>query len=459
MGNPKDAKYFLSFLARSGCCSCTGCIRMRDTLHLLPEYAGRFRCIGPACEDSCCVGWHVPIDEATYNKYQTIPAGPLRTLVDVHIVPLLPDEEGLSPAQFARIQLTTERACPLLNAEKLCQIQVEQGEAFLSATCATYPRIVHQIEGAQEMALTLSCPEATRLVLLTPDLLGKNPGQHSQFRCNDNSEDDEAGMPEKGTGKPDFLIPGVPLIEHFWPVRNFMVSLLTNRAYPLWQRLFLLGLFTRRLGALARGELHREFAEVLHDFEAAVNSGALRVSIETIPADLRLQLDMVLRLAGLRLPRSHIGQRFLDVIDAFTNGVGNTPEATMESLIEYYAEAHRRWYEPFFHAHPHILENLLINGVFRTLYPFGSHAGRSNFKLDMEREFALLTTQFALMKGLLIGVAGFHGQAFSAEHVVQTVQAAFKHFEHHPKFLDEAYALLVSSQLDNIQGLTMLLRN
>src|ERR1035438_6632799 len=28
-----------------------------------PEYAEKFHCIGPACEDSCCVGWRVEIDE------------------------------------------------------------------------------------------------------------------------------------------------------------------------------------------------------------------------------------------------------------------------------------------------------------------------------------------------------------------------------------------------------------
>ncbi len=77
----------------------------------------------------------------------------------------------------------------------------------------------------------------------------------------------------------------------------------------------------------------------------------------------------------------------------------------------------------------------------------------------MGREFALLAIQFALIKGLLIGVAGFHKEAFSSEHVVQTVQSASKHFEHHPDFLEEAQALLIANKLDNARGLTMLVRN
>jgi hypothetical protein len=56
-------------------------------------------------------------------------------------------------------------------------------------------------------------------------------------------------------------------------------------------------------------------------------------------------------------------------------------------------------------------------------------------------------------------VAGCHREAFSTAHVVHTVQAASKHFEHHPEFLNMAYALLVETRLDGARGLAILLRN
>lgn len=77
----------------------------------------------------------------------------------------------------------------------------------------------------------------------------------------------------------------------------------------------------------------------------------------------------------------------------------------------------------------------------------------------MAREYALLTAQFALVKGFLIGVAGFHREEFSAEYVAHTVQATSKHFEHHPEFHDLAYQLLAESQMDGARGLAILLRN
>jgi lysine-N-methylase len=169
-------------------------------------------------------------------------------------------------------------------------------------------------------------------------------------------------------------------------------------------------------------------------------------------------LHVVLKLAGMLLKDSSILPRFSECIDAFTAGIGNGPGATMESLTAHYALAHDRFYAPFFDRHPHILENYLINTIVRCQFPL-REGMRAGVRPSMAHEYALLTAQFALMKGLLIGVAGSHREAFSAEHVVHTVQAASRHFDHHPHFLAQAHALLVESQMDGARGLAVLLRD
>jgi lysine-N-methylase len=181
--------------------------------------------------------------------------------------------------------------------------------------------------------------------------------------------------------------------------------------------------------------------------------------METLPIDRSAQLDVVLRLAGLLLHRSNIRPRFIECIQAFTAGIGNGPGATLESLTGHYALAHDRHYAPFFERHPQILENYLINTVIRCQFPFGRDGMKPEATPSLAREYALLTAQFALMKGLLIGVAGYHREAFSTAHVVHTVQAAGKHFEHHPEFLNQTHALLVESQMEGARGLAILLRN
>jgi len=411
---------------------------MRNAKIVRPEYADRFRCIGPTCEDSCCAGWVVDIDKATYEKYQSISSGPLRVLMDTHVVPRSEDPgDGKDPAALARIKLLPSGECPFHNAERLCQIQVELGEEYLSHTCATYPRRSHVIDKLVDKTLTTSCPEACRLVLLNPDLLESDWTGVRHVKWDDSKSD-------------------LTLVSHFWPVREFVIDLITNRAYPLWQRMFLLGTFSRRLEATVRGEIKGGFPAMLEGFSAAVASGGLRASIETIPADLTLQLGMVLELVKLGSRRS---PRLVECIDAFGRGIEYGPESTLQSMSAAYGVAYERYFAPFFAEHPYILENYLINMVFNRLFPFGGKLLQGAAMPEPAKEFALLATDFALVKGLLIGVAGAYKEDFSTQHVVLTVQSASKCFEHNSEFLPRVHQILVDKGIANAHGLTMLIRN
>lgn len=404
-----------------------------------PTYADSFHCIGADCEDTCCQGWTVPVDHATFEKYQSLPESPLSVLINASVVRKSPCAAQAGDATvpavdsdpaFAAIRMNDENQCPLLTTDRLCGIQAQLGEGLLSHACATYPRIVHFRGGVEEKALTLSCPEAARLVLLTPDLLPTAAGLG----------------PHAGSFPADF-----------WPIRSLILKVVQARIYPLWQRLFLLDLLCRQLDSITGGELKRSAPAVLADFESTVSTGALRPALETLPADLAAQLDVVLRLAGLMLHKSNVRPRFVECIQAFTAGIGNGPGATLETLAANYARAHDRCYAPFFDRHPHIMENFLINTIVRCQFPFGKEGMLAGRQANKTREFALLAAQFTLMRGLLIGVAGHHGTAFAATHVVHTVQAASKHFEHHPEFLSMAHSLLVESGMDGVRGLAILL--
>jgi len=426
-----------------------------------PDYAERFRCIGSACEDTCCRGWGIPIDREAYEKYRKLPLSPLRNLIQISclITPkdaICVDGSGrVVPGTevFAKIRMTDSNQCPMLHGDGLCRIQTEYGAEFLSHACASYPRIAHSIDGIEEKALALSCPEAARLVLLDPWLFAPTQPAPVQPRPpnsprNPQSQDNPAGADRA-------------LLSWFWSIRECVLALVRNRSYELWQRLFLLGIFCRRLDAIAEGELKIAVPAFLREFEASTASGRLRTAIEameTHPTDNALQLHVVLKLAGMLLKDSNTLPRFSECVRTFTAGIGNGPGATLESLTAHYALAHQHFYAPFFERHPHILENYLINTIVRCQFPLRQET-LAGARPSMAHEYALLTAQFALMKGLLIGVAGCHREAFSAEHVVHTVQAASRHFEHHPHFLAQAHALLVESKMEGARRLAVLLRN
>jgi len=414
--------------------------RLRQTRIIQPDYANRFRCIGSACEDTCCSGWRVSVDESDFHRLTSLPAGPLRSLVDVSILQSAQPHEEADNA-FASIRMLPSGECPFLSADRLCRVQRECGEQYLSRICADYPRNSYSIDGLKETELSLSCPEAARLILLSPSLLPQNGAPGYQLTWD-----------ETTAGSAD-------LRSCFWQIREFVVGLILNRRYPLWQRLFLLGTFCRRLEAFQCAETNRNFVDILDDFSRAVNLGGLGESMETIPADLPLQLEIVLSFIAQRVNGVNISPRFRGVLDLFVKGLGHSRTASIESQAATYADAYRRYFTPFFGRHPHMLENLLVNAVFRDAFPFGRALTSAESRPEPAKAFAMMAIQFALIKGMLIGVAAARGRQFSAADVVKVVQTASRLFEHNPRFLNTAYAGLEGRGLTDARGLTLLLRN
>jgi lysine-N-methylase len=407
------------------------------------------------------VGWTIPVDATAIERYDKLAASPLKAQIVAAIAPAprlatenassaasgtdSPATSGVAGAQSI-LRLQDDGRCTLLTSESLCSIHAQLGEEFLPSVCASYPRVQRQLGPVAETALALSCPEAARVVLLGPSLLDSALVQQSA------SSDLHSGAPA-----------------YYAEIRSTMLALVCARNLPLWQRLFFVCLLCHRLDSIESGLLRVSVPDYVAIFLAGAFSGALVPQIESLPFDPQRQLDAILRLAGLMLHRSRVTPRFAETIAAFTSGIGNGPTATLPTLTVAYNAAHRQWFEPFERRYPHVLENYLINLIVFHRFPFGRASDSTSFDPHASgsalaapskgREFARLAAQFALTRGILIGVAGHYRECFSAEHVVHTVQALSRHFDHHPEFLASAHALLIESRLDGLSGLSILLRN
>ncbi len=117
------------------------------------------------------------------------------------------------------------------------RIQLEYGASHLCHTCAVYPRRTRVLDGVEETSLELSCPEATRVVLLDPQLMPlEEDGSVGATRYTPFLE--EARDLEPATGDP---------LQYLGPVRHLVLLVLKDRSYPLWQRLFVVGMFCQRM--------------------------------------------------------------------------------------------------------------------------------------------------------------------------------------------------------------------
>jgi lysine-N-methylase len=135
------------------------------------SYMTRFSCIGGRCENTCCRGWAIHIDEQTYRDLERALGAPADQALFAQSVELLPASLSRvsNDAAYARIKHLPDGNCPFLDAQGLCSIQSRFGEELLPRICREYPRVYRMVEGRSELAANLSCPEAARQCLLEPD--------------------------------------------------------------------------------------------------------------------------------------------------------------------------------------------------------------------------------------------------------------------------------------------------
>ena len=407
---------------------------------LRPQYTKAFQCIGSECEDTCCHGFAVAIDKATYLRYEGNVE--FRPELETHFARI---ERNATDSAFAKIRLTPEFNCPFLTPERLCGIQLKHGSEYLSEVCVSYPRTSRRIDGLIEKALYLSCPEAARLVLLNPNLMKPETDENgSRSRYQQLLKADE--RLGRANASPH---------AYLWEIRSLTLALIRDRSYPLWQRIFVLGLFCKRLDELVSARMQTHVPRLLREYAEALLEGKLRPLLNGIPEQTPLQLKLVSEVIERHLAlqindRGHL--RFRECVQDFLKGIGWDEAAPVERCISAFVEARERYHEPFMQAHPFILENYLVNHIFKTRFPFGvNHKGEPNTPLN---EFLVMGVLYAAINGLLIGIAGHNREHFAMAHVVKLVQSFSKAVEHCPEFLPT-----LDPKLGSAAGIAQLLRN
>ena len=118
-------------------------------LYTYPNYYERFKCVAGECEDTCCAGWQIVIDEESLEKYKKITKGKDKR-IDF--------KKGVFKQDI-------ERRCAFLNSDNLCDMYIEWGEEAFCETCRKYPRHIEEFENVREYTLSMSCPEVAKIIL------------------------------------------------------------------------------------------------------------------------------------------------------------------------------------------------------------------------------------------------------------------------------------------------------
>lgn len=209
-----------------------------------PEFAKKFTCTAGSCPDTCCQGWQIIIDPDTLARYRNI-EGELGEAVRAAIVP-----EAEPYFRFSE-----NGKCALLDENGLCKLQKEIGEDAQCRVCRTYPRFVRQYGALREEGVSLSCPEAMRLLL-----------------------EDSTPMKFVYEESRDPILPHDLDPEQFSALkqsRTLAFSLVQDRRYPIEDRLFLLLCFAEEVQYRLSVEEYDALSRVYRRFSSAFGRAAV----------------------------------------------------------------------------------------------------------------------------------------------------------------------------------------
>lgn len=126
-------------------------------LYTIPDYYKEFHCTADKCEDTCCAGWQIVIDEQSMARYKKVRGDFMwRMLRSVDWM------NGV-------FRQDKEKRCAFLNEQNLCDLYTACGEKSLCKTCKLYPRHIEEFEGVREITLSISCPEVARILMVKKD--------------------------------------------------------------------------------------------------------------------------------------------------------------------------------------------------------------------------------------------------------------------------------------------------
>lgn len=377
---------------------------------IAPEYIKNFSCIGGSCEDTCCAGWYIAIDEETYKKYKKVKDKNMQARLNKELVQ---KKSEISKEHVAKIKLKNGR-CAFLNKEDLCDIYTQLGEGYLSHTCTLYPRTINKINDTLEYSMTFSCPEACRHILLRPEGI-KFESLEEGWQVQTISADIQLGT--KSARWQDYLL----------ELRSWMLELVQDRSYPLETRLHLLGQEAQKLNKLILQGGTKKIEQTLSQFK---QDRVLPNEINNIEDEMKVSKEAIALakyLENFSKEKKLKSDRYLACLEQALVGLGFNSEGqvVLEESKALYIKGVNQYYRPFLEEKDYILENYLVNYIFERCIPLD---GNTPFE-----SYERMVLYYKLIRVHLVGLAQ-HDEGLTEEKIVKFIQSFSKVFDHNDEY-------------------------
>ncbi|KFX07929.1 hypothetical protein KP22_07495 [Pectobacterium betavasculorum] len=399
---------------------------MKELVITQPAFMSQFRCIGSECRDHCCQRWDVVLDKTTYNKYIKSADIEIRQIAVDSILPLKKNHD-----KWAKIKLSEQGQCPFLDESRLCNIYKRMGEKALSHTCTTYPRTNTFYRTLERKSLSLSCPEAVRLLLSGPEAM--NIDEYKEIRASLNKNADFS-LREK--------------------IINLMCSnLLMIDQSKIEHNLYAVALF---LFFLKEAEQDNEsfetkFPKIEQYFSQliqALEMNEIADHVASMPKDTISQYALLLRVQGFmrQSPVARGRQTLLAYLDKAHHFISHDVDDFSERIIKLNQEYDDK-VRPWLLEREYLWRNYFLYRFYHDGFPYGR--GRTPLE-----NFYLLASEYFIMRSLLAAHA--HEAGGIDDDVMIDVMYSFHTLTQHSssstdKFLAEIEQVKTNDELFALQ--------
>lgn len=388
-----------------------------------PDYLDEFKCIGGDCTDSCCQGWDIEIDKASFKSYFKTDNKEMKK----RFQKCLYNNEYMSDStvDYGKVKLKEKRRCEFLNENDLCDIFINMGENYLSNVCTCYPRILNKIDNFYEMTLDVACPTAAEIIL------SKEEGINFKGDKRDFNKYIIAGNINTKAKEHEKT-----LVKYFKEIREKSILIVKDRKYTISERLYILGVFLETLEEKSNNDVlsfinNFNEEDALRDYQLNSTNYLLQTAFLK---DLLDRMDVFNEIDS---------EGFKEYTKVLIDGLKLDNIKNIGSNSDFYINSYESYVDNIINKNSFIFENYLVNFMYNNLFPFSENE-------YVFHGYIMLVIRYSLIRFYLVGIHNVKKDD-SREGIIKVIQKFSKAVEHHYTFLSETLEYVVNSEFDNME--------
>lgn len=380
----------------------------------VPNYFNDFKCIASECEDTCCAGWGIVIDDETNDYYKKVDS----EFGEILRSKIVKDDDG------DNIFLLNNGNCSFLNENKMCDIYINLGEEHLCYTCKQFPRYTEEFLDLREVGISLSCPEAARIILRKPE--------NNTFQLNEIEEEFDL---ESDIDEEVFL--------DFLNCRDVVFNIMEHDDLDLGSKAALALKFVKEVqNKIDLGDMD-EIQDLIVEYKEENFLNRIIKGLEGYKGKESAKYNNLYKYFNVYKSIKHINSN--DPL-----GLDNALKYLKENK-EFYFEKHKEFNE-YYKENLYKFKNILVYFIFRYFM-------KAIFDYDMSAKIKLAIISTLMIKELAVVRFIENNNSFTEEDMVEVSRMYSKDIEHSDENIEDLQEIFETEEIFEVDEILVMLMN